>query len=213
MIGSIDGLQRRSARVAGAVYLVSFATVVVVNFGVLGPLLDGDPAHIARSVLEHETRFRVGLVGQLLYCIGVLVVTGALYIVLRPVDGFLAVLAAVGRLVHGLSWLLVSLNLLTALRLLTQPVYAHALPPDQLPVLARLYLSGFDQYYVGLLFWSLGSTVTAYLWFKAGYVPRPLALVGIPASAWGAACCIALFVFPEFPKLVNLWWFDMPMVL
>jgi hypothetical protein len=213
MIGAIDGLQRRSARIAGVVYLLSFATIVAVDFGILGPLFDGDPSRIARNVLEHETRFRIGLAGQLFYCVGVFVVTGALYIVLRPVDGLLAVFAAVGRLVHGFSWLLVSLNLLTALRLLTQPVYVGMLPSDQLPVLARLYLSGFDQYYVGLLFWSLGSTVAAFLWLKARYVPMALALFGILASAWGAACCIALFVFPEFPKVVGLWWFDVPMVL
>ncbi|MFN8062239.1 MAG: DUF4386 domain-containing protein, partial [Vicinamibacterales bacterium] len=209
----VDDQQRRSARVAGIIYLASFATVIVVNFGLLAPLLSGDPSHIARNILEENTRFRVGLVGQLLYGIGVLVVTAALYIVLRPVNGLLAVLAALGRVVHGFSWLMVSINLLLALRLLTQPAYAQALPPDQLAALARFYLSGIDQYYVGLLFWALGSTVAAYLWLESGYIPRPLSLMGIAASGWAVVCCVAFFVFPEFPKLVNLWLFDIPMVL
>ena len=80
-------------------------------------------------------------------------------------------------------------------------------------MLARLYLSGSDQYYVGLLCWSLGATVGAYVFLKSGYVPRSVAAFGIVAGAWCAACTVALFVFPGFPKVVNLWLFDSPMVL
>lgn len=211
---SIDGSQRKAAKIAGLAYLLSFATVVLVNFGIFGRLFVGaDPAQAARNVLAQETLFRVGLAGSVLYCIGVLVVSAALYIVLKPVDQNLALLAAFGRLVYGLTWLLVALNLFTALRLLSRPDYARAFPPEQLQVLARLYLSGTDQYYVGLLFWSLGATVGAYLWLKSGYVPRALAIFGALASAWCAACTFVLFLFPDFPKVVNLWWFDMPMVL
>jgi hypothetical protein len=129
------------------------------------------------------------------------------------VDHVLALLATLGRLVHGITWLVISLNILTALRLLLNPDYAGSLPPEQLAVLARLYLSGFEQYYVGLLFWSLGSTAAACLWLKARYVPTALAGFGIAASVWGATCCVALFVFPDFPKIVNLSWFDVPLVL
>jgi hypothetical protein len=211
---SIDGSQRKAAGIAGFAYLLSFVIVVSVNFGIFARLIVGaDPAQTARNILAHETLFRVGLAGDLLYCIGVLCVTAALYVILKPVDQTVALLAALGRLVHGFTWLLVTLNLFTALRLLSRPEYAGLLPPDQLPVLARLYLSGFDQYYVGLLFWSLGATAAACLWLKSGYVPRALAAFGILASAWCAACTLVLFLSPDFPKLVNLWWFDMPMVL
>lgn len=211
---SIDGSQRKAARIVGLAYPLSFVLVVSVNFGIFARLfVGGDPAQTARNILAHETLFRVGLAGNALYCIAVLVVTAALYVILGPVDRNLALLAAFGRLVHGFTWLLVTVNLFTALRLLSGPEYARVLPADQLPVLARLYLSGFDQYYVGLLFWSLGATAAAYLWLKSGYVPRALAAFGILASAWCAACTFVLFLSPDFPKLVNLWWFDTPMAL
>jgi hypothetical protein len=51
------------------------------------------------------------------------------------------------------------------------------------------------------------------LWLRSGYVPNALAFLGVLASAWCAACTSVLFVFPDFQKVVNLWWFDMPMVL
>ena len=211
---SIDGAQSHAAKIAGVACLVSFVTVVWVNFGVLGRLIvSGDPAQTARNILAHETFFRVGVAGDLLYCIGVLVLSAALYVILKPVDRNLALVAMFGRLVHAFTWLLVTLNLFTALRLLSRPEYARLLPPDQLPVLARLYLSGFDQYYVGLLFWSLGATVGAFLWLRSGYIPRGFAALGMLASAWCAACTFALFLFPEFPNTVNLWWFDTAMAL
>ena len=211
---SIDGSQRRAARIAGLACLFSFVSVVSVNFGIFGRLIVGaDPAQTARNILAHETLFRLGIAGDVLYCIAVLVLSAALYIVLKPVDQNLALLAAFGRLTHGLTWLLVTLNLFTALRLLGRPEWTAAFPPEQLAVLSRLYLSGFDQYYVGLLFWSLGGTVGAYLWLKSAYVPRPLAACGVLASTWCAACMFALFLFPDFPRAVNLWWFDTPMAL
>jgi hypothetical protein len=210
---SIDSSQRVAAKILGLAYLPSFVLVVAVNFGILQPLIAGvDPAQAAKNILAHETLFRVGLVGFVLYSVAVLVVSAALYVILKPVDENLALLAALGRLVHGFTWLLVALNHFTALRLLSRPEYA-ALPSDQLPALARLYLSGLDQYYVGLLFWSLGATVGAYLWLKARYVPSALAAFGILASAWCAVCTLAFLISPGFSKVVNLWAFDTPMAL
>lgn len=167
----------------------------------------------SRNILAQETLFRVGLTGDVVYCIAVLVLSAALYVILRPVDPNLAMLAVSGRFVQALTWLVLTLNLFTALRLLSSPEFASAFPPEQLPALARLYLSGFDHCYVGLAFWSMGDTIAAYLWFKSLYVSRALAVFGGLASAWCAACTFALFLFPDFPKVVNLWWFDMPMAL
>lgn len=213
MTRSVDNSQRIAAKIVGLAYSTSFALVVVASFGILQPLVGNvDPAHAAQNILAHTTLFRVGAVGFLLYCVGVLVLSAAMYVILRPVDRNLALLAAFGRLVHGFTWLLVTLNLFLALRLLSRHEYA-ALPPDQLPVLARLYLSGFDQYYVGLLFWSLGATVGAYLWLKSSYVPRALAVFGILASAWCAGCTLVLLVFPDFAEVVNLWLVDSPMAV
>ena len=209
---AIDGSQRKAARIAALACLISFVTVVAVNFGIFARLIvRGDPAQTARNILAHETLFRIGVAGDVLYCVGVVVLLTALYVVLKPVDQNLALLAAFGRLVHGLTWLLATLNLFTALRLLSGADYSRAFGPNQLPVLARLYLSGFDQYYVGLLFWALGATVGSYLWFKSKYIPRALAAFGVISSAWCAACTFVLFIFPGFRSVVNWWWYDSPM--
>lgn len=213
-IGTITDLQRKAARIAGLAYILSFATVVSAEFAIFQRLtLSGDAAGTGRNILAHETLFRVGIVGFLLYSVGTIVLLTALYVILKPVDQMLALLAAFGRLGHAFTWLLVPLNQFTVLRVLQNADYTRAFGPDQLPQLARLYLSGYDQYYVGLLFLSLGATLGAYLWFKSGYIPRALAVFGVVASVWCVACTLTLYIFPEFPKVVNLWWFDFPMAL
>lgn len=209
---AIDASQRKAARVAGLAFPLSFIIVVSVNFGIFARLIvAGDPAQTARNILAHERLFRIGIVGDVVYCVGVIVLLAALYVILMPVDQNLALLAALGRLVHGFTYLLVTINLFTALRLLNGADYARVFGPDQLPVLARLYLNGFDQYYVGLLFWSLGATVGSYLWFRSNYIPKAMAVVGVISSAWCAGCTLILLIFPGFRNIVNWWWYDSPM--
>ena len=212
--GVITDAQRRAAKVAGVAGVLSFAVVVAANFAIFERLIvSGDAAGTARNIVAHETLFRVGTAGFLLYSAGAMVLLTALYVILKPVDQFLALLAAFGRLGHAFTWVLVTINHFTVLRLLGNEGYTRALGSGQLPEFARLYLSGYDQYYVGLLFWSLGAVAGAWLWFKSGYIPRSVAAFGIVASAWCAACTFILYIFPEFPKVVNLWWFDSPMAL
>jgi hypothetical protein len=211
-IYSIDASQRKAAKVAGLAYLITFATVVYVNFGIHDRLIVGNHAETARNILAHERLFRVGIVGDLVYCAGVIVLLTALYVVLKPVSRGLALLAAFWRLVWVLMWLVMTLNLFDALRLLSGADYSQALGAERLQALAALYLgSRFDYYYVGLLFGALASTVCGYLWFKSCYIPRALAVFGVISSAFCVACTLVFYIFPNFDKIVNLWWFDSPM--
>jgi hypothetical protein len=212
-ISTIDESQRKAARVAGLAYLITFATVVYVNFGIHGRLIvAGNAAETARNILAHERLFRIGIAGDLIYCAGVVVLLTALYVILEPVNRGLALLAAFWRLVWVLMWLVMTLNLFNALRLLGVPDYLRAFETERLQALARLYLgTSFDYYYVGLLFGALASTACGYLWFKSRYIPRALAAFGVISSAFCVACTFAFYIFPNFDKIVNLWWFDTPM--
>ena len=209
----IDESQRKAARVAGFAYLVTFATVVYVNFGIHDRLIvANNAAETARNILAHARLFRIGIVSDLLYCAGVIVLLTALYVILKPVNQALALLAAFWRLGWVLMWLVMTLNLFDALRLLGGADYLRAFEEERLQALARLYLgTRFDYYYVGLLFGALASTVCGYLWFKSRYIPRSLAAFGVISSAFCVACTFVFYIFPDFDKIVNLWWFDTPM--
>ena len=213
-ISTIDESQRKAARVAGFVYLVMMVTGVAFSeFYVRSKLIVyGNVAETARNIMAHERLFRIGIACDLVYCASVVVLLTALYVILKPVNRSLALLAAFWRLVYSLMWVLMTLGLFDALRLLSGADYLRVFDAERLQALARLSLSvRFDQYYAGLLFYALASTVCSYLWFKSNYIPRALAAWGVISSAFCAACTFAFIIFPNFAKVVNLWWFDSPM--
>ena len=212
---TIDNSQRTAAKVAGWSGLLTFAIVVFGNFVLLNPLtVPGNAAATAQNIVAHETQFRITVVCFLTYSLGFVVLLSALYVILRPVNPGLALVGALSRLVFALLWLLSTLNMLSALRLLSNANYLQVFEPDRLQALAKLHLgANFDDYYVGLPFFGLAATICAYLWFKSNYIPRGLALFGIVSSAWCVICAFVFLIFPHFNKIVNDWWFDFPMAL
>ena len=138
----------------------------------------------------------------------------ALYVILKPISRYLALLGALFRLAFAMSWVLSAINLLGALRLLGSTPYLQVFEADRLQVLARLTIAAtFDDYYVGLPFFGLAATVCAYLWIKSNYIPRGLAIYGFVASAWCVLCAYLFLIFPDFNKIVNDYLFDSPMAL
>ncbi len=208
-----EAQQHTAGRVAGFLLLSSPVTIIAVSYGIVWPLVSGvDATRAAHNIVENEALFRIGLVGNLAYTVEILALSAALYVALRAVDPLLALLAALGRLLHAVTWVVICVGLSAALRLLTDVEYGRVLPADELHVLARLCLSGFDRYYVALLFWALGTMVAAYAWLISRTIPRPLAAFGMLASAWAVFCTVSLFLDPRFQETVHLAWFDVPML-
>ncbi|PYL97821.1 MAG: hypothetical protein DMF18_01345 [Verrucomicrobia bacterium] len=214
-ISKIDNSQRTAAKVAGWSGLLTFAIVVFGNFVLLNPLtVPGNAAATAQNIVAHETQFRLTVVCFLTYSLGVVVLLSALYVILKPLNPGLALVGALSRLVFAFLWLLSTLNMLSALRLLSNANYLQVFEPDRLQALAKLHLgANFDDYYVGLPFFGLAATICAWLWLKSNYIPRGLALYGVISSAWCVFCAFVYLIFPHFNKIVNDWWFDFPMAV
>ncbi|MBZ5702917.1 MAG: DUF4386 domain-containing protein [Acidobacteriia bacterium] len=211
-ISAISESQRKAARVAGFTYLFTWATVVFAFYGIYAHLVvTGNMAETARNIMAHERLFRIVIACDLVYGTGLVVLLTAFYVIFEPVNRGLALLAAFCRLVFALVWVVSTLNLFGVLRLLSGADYLRVFEADRLQALARLHLgTGFDAYYVGLLFWGLASTVCSYLWFKSNYIPRALAAWGVISSVWAVTCAFVFFIFPNFGKTVNLYSFDVP---
>lgn len=199
-MNAITPERRTAAKVAGISGLVAMVIVVYANYALLGPLIiPRDAVETARNILAHQTQFRLALIGFLGYGAIVVVLLSALYVILKPVNRGLALAGALFRFTFAILWLLATLNMLSALRLLGSAPYLQVLEPDRLQALARLNLAAsFDDYYIGLPFFGLAATVCAWLWYKSGYIPRALAAFGVIASAW---CVNLRHCLPGFPKL------------
>jgi hypothetical protein len=214
-ISTIDNSQHTAAKVAGWSGLLTFAIVVFGNYVLLNPLsVPGNAAATAQNIVAHETQFRITVVCFLTYSLGVVVLLSALYVILKPVNPGLALVGALSRFVFALLWLLSPLNLLSALRLLSNANYLQVFEPDRLQAMARLHLgASFDDYYVGLPFFGLAATICAWLWLKSNYIPKGLAIFGVISSAWCVLCAFIFLIFPHFNKVVNDYIFDTPMAL
>ena len=99
---SIDESQRKAARVAGFTYLFTLATVVFAYFGIHAHLIvTGNAAETARNIMAHERLFRINIACDLIYGAGVVILLTALYVILKPVNRGVALLAAFCRLVYA----------------------------------------------------------------------------------------------------------------
>jgi Domain of unknown function (DUF4386) len=214
-ISTIDHSQRTAAKVAGISLLFSMAIVVFANYVLLNPLIvPRNAVETARNIMAHETQFRVAATCFLTYSASVVVLLAALYVILKPVNQGLALVGALFRLVFAMLWLLSTLNMLGALRLLGNTSYLQVFEADRLQVLARLSVAAsFDDYYVGLPFFGLAATVCAWLWLKSNYIPKGLAVFGVISSAWCVICAVVFLIFPGFAKPVDPYWFDSPMAI
>lgn len=211
----IDGSQRTAAKVAGLAYLIPVAFVVYANFGMRGPLfVTGNMAESIHRIAANEGLFRLSVAFDIVYCTGVVVLLSALYVVLAPVHRLVALVATLLKLVYAVTAVLMVLSLLNVVRLATDASYLRALGAEPMQALARLNWSATaSEYYVGLAFWSVSSTLLGWLWLKSRYIPRALAVFGLVSAAWCVLCTIVYIVDPAFSHTVNLWWFDTPLAL
>jgi hypothetical protein len=200
-----EAAQTRAARLAGALYLITMATGVFGEIFVRGSLIVSDVTQTAQNIIASERLFRIGIVSDLATFTGVLVLTWALYVLLRPVDRDLALLAAFFRVVEVAVSTAATVNSLVALRLLSSAEYLEAFEVSQLHTLSRLARNafgfGFD---IGFVLTGLGSAVFAYLLLKSRYVPQVLAGWGVFASLLFATHAVLIIVFPSAAEILRL---------
>ena len=197
-----EAAQARAARLAGAIYLITMATAIFGETFVRGTLfVSGDATQTAQNIIESEQLFRISIATDLITFTGVVVLIWSLYVLLRPVDRNLALLAVLLRLVEVAIHYVAILGSVVALKLLSGADYLQTFDGSQLHSLARLAVSAQGAgVNLGFVLLGLGSTVFAYLLLRSGYVPKALAGLGIFASLLLATAAVSIIVFPAVAR-------------
>jgi Domain of unknown function (DUF4386) len=214
-IGIPDDGQRTAARVVGAAYLVALVPAVFAEFYVRGQLVvAGNAAQTALNILAHERLFRLGIASNLaVSAIDIALIT-ALYLVLNPINKSLALLALGWGLLETAILVVATLSDFNVLRILSGAEYLNVFELDRLQTLARLSVGTHaDVYNVGLVFAGLRSTTFCYLWFKSGFIPRPLAGFGVVASLLMGVCAYSFIIFPQLAAIVPVGIYGGPIFL
>ncbi len=203
----IEPAQHTAAKVAGVLYLVQMAVAIFGESFVRGRLIvAGDATQTAQNIsLRTSGSFASLSPATFLFTSALSVLIWTLYVVLRPVNRNLAVLAVILRLAENAVLCAGTVNAALALRLLSRPDYLKTFEVSQLQSLARLALTtqGLTMN-VAFILLGLGSTVFAYLFLKSHYIPRALAAWGIFASLILAILTWLIIVFPGLGTALGL---------
>jgi hypothetical protein len=166
------------ARVAGVLYLVNIACGVFGQIFVRGHLVvAGDAAATAHNILGSELLYRSGIVGDLVMHITDVPMDVIFYVLLRPVNKDLSLLAMVFGLLQTAILCANKLSLVTVLLLLGGGSGLKGFSTEQVQGLASVSLAQHELgFAVGLIFFGMSCLVTAYLLWRSGYFPKALAV-------------------------------------
>lgn len=179
----INSIQKNT-KVAGVLYLLIAVLAGFVHFYVPGKLIvSGDAGTTASNILASQGLFRISIASELVILLSEIVLSVLLYVLLKPVNKTLSLVAAVSRLamttIHGVNLL----NHFIVLLLLGGAGYLTVFQPNQLQALVTLFLDSYSYgYTIGIVFFTLHTFTLAYLIFKSGYFPKILGVLFMVAA-------------------------------
>jgi hypothetical protein len=200
---SVETAPQAYARVGGALYLViivlgAFAEGVVAN-KLIAP---GDAAATAQNILAAPGLWQLSVAGNLLVVLCAVPLLWIEYLLLRPVNKQLVLLALVFNLVSLAVEAISKLFLLLVMPTLRSTDYLRAFEPLQLQALANLALRSHDvAFNIALIFFGFTCLLNGYLIFKSKYLPK---FVGVLMQIAGLSYLIACFAALFTPTLADL---------
>jgi hypothetical protein len=190
------------ARIGGVLYLIIIAAGLFAEAFVRDKLIvPADAAATATNIMAHELLFRVGIVADLMTFVCAIALTMILYVLLKPVNRNLALLAAFFNLVQDAIGGINGLNLYKALQLLGGADYLKVFRPEQLQAMALLSLKAHSVGFgIALMFFGFSCLTLGYLIFRSGFFPK---LLGILMAIVGACYLILSFAVILSPRVAG----------
>src|ERR1051326_4041032 len=167
------------ARCGGVLYLIIIVIGFCSEFFVRDKLVvSGDVTATASNIAASESLWRISIAGELILLVCAVALTLVLYVLLRPVNRYLALLAVLFNIVELPIEAASKLCLFAALFLSGNTNYLKAFEPHQLHALAKISLKLHDYGFgIDLVFFGFACLVYGYLLFRSGYFPRTLGVL------------------------------------
>ena len=192
---------QKTARFAGVLYIIITVAAIIAHQYVPSMLIvPGDAAKTAENIATSETLFRVGGVGsELIIPLSEIILSVVLYVLLKPVNKTLSILAAVSRLamttIHGINLI----NYYFVLLLVTGTGYVTAFGAEQSQALVSLFLDAHHYgFTIGIAFLTIHVFVLGYLILKSGYFPSVLGVLFLLAGVGYLVDSLALLLSTSY---------------
>ena len=167
------------ARIGGVLYLIIIVIGFCSAFFVRDKLVvSGDVTATANNIMAFESLWRITIAGELILLACSIALTLILYVLLRPVNKTLALLAVFFNIVEFPIEAVSKLYLFAALFLSGNADYLKAFESHQLHALVKISLKLHDYGFgIDLVFFGFACLVYGYLLFRSGYFPRTLGVL------------------------------------
>jgi hypothetical protein len=193
------------ARIGGVLYLIIIVIGFCSEFFVRDKLMvSGDVTATANNITASESLWRITIAGELILLVCV-ALTLVLYVLLRPVNKNLALLAVLFNIVEFPIEAVSKLCLFAALFLSGNADYLKAFEPHQLHALVKISLKLHDYGFgIDLVFFGFACLVYGYLLFRSGYFPRTLGVLMAIAGLSYLANSFTLILAPAYAGTISL---------
>jgi hypothetical protein len=193
------------ARLAGILYLViiifGISSEALIRSGLIVP---GDATATAGNIIASQGLFRLGFFADSVMFLCDVALAVLLFILLKPVNKTVALVALFFRLTQTAVIALNLLNYHAASLVLSGPGYSSALGASQQHSLSYLFMDlhghGYD---LGLILFGVHCVLLGYLLVKSGYFPRVLGILMMAAGVTYLAGSYTRFLFPAYVTAVS----------
>lgn len=194
------------ARIGGVLYLIIIVIGFCSEFFVRDKLVvSGDVTATAKNMMASESLLRITIAGELILLVCAIALTLILYVLLRPVNKTLALLAVFFNIVEFPIEAVSKLCLFAALFLSGNADYLKAFEPPQLHALVRISLRLHDYGFgIDLVFFGFACLVYGYLLFRSGYFPRTLGVLMALAGLSYLINSFTLILAPAYAGTISL---------
>lgn len=187
------------AKAAGFLYLIMiFAGGFAEAFVREGLTVSGNALATAHNILASEKLYRFGLVADLVTLLCGTVLSLIFYILFKPVNRNLSLLALIFSIVASAVMAVNLLNQLAPLLLLHNTAYLKAFTMEQLQTLSLFFLNLQSQgYNISLLLFAFYFPIIGWLVYQSNFLPRFLGIIYTLAGLGYLINSLAWFLFPH----------------
>jgi hypothetical protein len=194
---------KTTARIGGILYLVLILVGMYAVIFVRDKLIvSEDAAATANNIMASQFLWRTGIVADLLMHVLDIPIMLIIYVLLKPVNKNIALLALLFNLVQTAVLVANKLNLVAALLPLESEDYLKTLDLHQLYAQAYLAIKLHDiGFGVGLIFFGFTCLINGYLVFKSDYLPKT---IGVMLQIAGLCYLLNSFIVLLAPKSASI---------
>lgn len=196
-----------ASRLLGAGFLLQVIAPIVSNLFLLGPLIV--PDNMSQSMINianNAIQLQASVLVELFTVIGIIMIGVLMYVILKEQNMNIATLALGLYLVEATILAVSRIPIYALLVLSRESVMAGH--PSYLLTLGKLFyeLQSFG-YSIHMLPFAVGASLFYYLFYKSGYIPKALNVLGLiaaPLALIGTVFSLLGYSVPIFVYILNL---------